>query len=102
MSPRLTEYATFNAGCFMTAGQPTTTDAWFALATAVEETTGVRDDVFEELTASELDADHALERALNQAAEAFRSEPPDFNESVNGKQYVAIAAGNALFAYALP
>jgi hypothetical protein len=52
-----------------------------ALAAAVEEATGVRDDVFEELTASRLDADHALERALNEAAEAFRSEPPDFNES---------------------
>lgn len=52
-----------------------------ALAAAVEEATGVRDDVFEELTASGLDADHALERALNEAAEAFRSEPPDFNES---------------------
>jgi hypothetical protein len=52
-----------------------------AVAAAVEETTGVRDDIFEELTASALDGDHALERALSEAAEAFRSEPPDFNES---------------------
>lgn len=52
-----------------------------AAGAAVEETTGVRDNLFEELTASGLDADHALERALNEAADAFRSDPPDFNES---------------------
>lgn len=48
---------------------------------AVEEATGIRDQILEELTASGLDADHALERALNEAVQAFRSNPPDFNES---------------------
>jgi hypothetical protein len=46
-----------------------------------EEATGIRDRLLEELAASGLDADRALDRALNEAAEAFRSEPPDFNES---------------------
>jgi len=52
-----------------------------ALAPAVEEATGIRDRLLEELAASGLDADRALDRALNEAAEAFRSQPPDFNES---------------------
>src|SRR5262245_57431296 len=52
-----------------------------ALGAAVEEATGVRDLVLDELAASGLDADHALERAVNEAAQAFRSDPPDFNES---------------------
>jgi hypothetical protein len=52
-----------------------------AVGAAVEEATGVRDSLLEELTASGLDADHVLERALNDAAQAFRSDPPDFNES---------------------
>jgi hypothetical protein len=43
--------------------------------------TGIRDRLLEELAASGLDADRALDRALNEAAEAFRSQPPDFNES---------------------
>ncbi|MGH9350475.1 MAG: hypothetical protein ACRD26_24770 [Vicinamibacterales bacterium] len=37
--------------------------------------------MLEELAASGLDADRALDRALNEAAEEFRSQPPDFNES---------------------
>lgn len=52
-----------------------------ALAAAVEEATGVRDLLLDELAASGLDVDRALERAVNDAAQAFRSEPPDFNES---------------------
>ena len=52
-----------------------------ALGAAVEEATGVRDLVLVELAASGLDADHALERAVTEAAQAFRSDPPDFNES---------------------
>ena len=48
-----------------------------ALAPAVEEATGIRDRLLEELAASGLDADRALDRALNEAAEAFRSQPPD-------------------------
>ena len=47
----------------------------------VEAATGIRDRLLEELAASGLDADRALDRALNEAAEAFRSQPPDFNES---------------------
>jgi hypothetical protein len=57
-----------------------------ALGAAVEETTGVRDLVLDELAASGLNADHALERAVNEAAQAFRSEPPDFNESTTKVQ----------------
>jgi hypothetical protein len=52
-----------------------------ALAPAVEEATGIRDRLLEELAASGLDADRALDGALNEAAEAFRLQPPDFNES---------------------
>jgi len=52
-----------------------------ALAPAVEKATGIRDRLLEELAASGLDADRALDRALNEAAEAFRSQPPDSNES---------------------
>ena len=52
-----------------------------ALAPAVEEATGIRDRLLEELAASGLDADRALDRALDEAAEAFRSQLPDFNES---------------------
>jgi hypothetical protein len=52
-----------------------------ALGAAVEEATGVRDLLLDELAASGLDADRALERAVNEAAQAFRSDPPDFNES---------------------
>jgi hypothetical protein len=52
-----------------------------ATGAAVEEATGVRDLLLDELAASGLDADHALQRAVNEAAQAFRSEPPDFNES---------------------
>ena len=47
----------------------------------MEEATGIRDRLLEELAASGLDADPALDRALNEAAEAFRSQAPDFNES---------------------
>jgi hypothetical protein len=46
-----------------------------ALAPAVEEATGIRDRLLEELAASGLDADRALDRALDEAAEAFRSRP---------------------------
>lgn len=52
-----------------------------ALAAAVEEATGVRDLLLDELAASDLDADRSLARAVNEAAQAFRAEPPDFNES---------------------
>lgn len=48
---------------------------------AVEEATGVRDLLADELVASGLDGDNALRGALNDAAQAFRSTPPDFNES---------------------
>jgi hypothetical protein len=40
-----------------------------ALAPAVEEATGIRDRLLEELAASGLDADRALDRALNEAAD---------------------------------
>jgi hypothetical protein len=52
-----------------------------ALAAAVDEATGVRDLLLDELAASGLDTDHALDGDLNEAAQAFRSDPPDFNES---------------------
>ena len=52
-----------------------------AVDTAVEEATGVRDLLADELAASGLDGDNALRGALNDAAQAFRAIPPDFNES---------------------
>jgi len=52
-----------------------------AMAAAVEEATGVRDLLIDELSASGLDGDNALRRALDEAAHAFRSDVPDFNES---------------------
>ena len=52
-----------------------------ALGAAVEEATGLRDSLLEELAASGIDADGALLRGLNEAAAAFRSQPLDFNES---------------------
>src|SRR5207247_8472186 len=47
-----------------------------ALAPAAEKATGIRDRLLEELAPSGLDPDRALDRALNEAAEAFRSQPP--------------------------
>lgn len=51
------------------------------LAAAVEEATGVRDRLLAELAASPLDADHAIEQALNDAAASFNANPPDFNDA---------------------
>jgi hypothetical protein len=51
------------------------------LAAAVEEGTGVRDRLIDELANSGLDGDGALHQALDEAATAFWSIPPDFNEA---------------------
>ena len=52
------------------------------IAPAVEEATGVRDHVLDQLGASGLDGDGAIRQAINEAATAFNANPPDFNDSV--------------------
>jgi hypothetical protein len=52
-------------------------------APAVEETTGIRDQIFVELAESRLDSDRALEQLLNASAAAFVASPPDFNEATS-------------------
>ena len=56
--------------------------ALVALAPAVEEATGVRDRFLQELPASGLDADGAVEQAVNDSAGSFNALPPDFNDAV--------------------
>lgn len=52
------------------------------VAPAVEEATGVRDALIEELAASQLDQDRGIRTRIEDAAQAFVREPPDFNASV--------------------
>jgi hypothetical protein len=46
-----------------------------------EEATGVRDALLEELEASDLDGDGEVRRCVEESADAFVREPPDFNDS---------------------
>lgn len=48
---------------------------------AVEETTGLRDELLEGLAASPLDTDRAVTKCLNDSATSFMMEPPDYNDS---------------------
>lgn len=49
------------------------------LSPAAEEATGIRDALIEQLAASGLDAGGAIRRCIEDAAQAFVREPPDFN-----------------------
>lgn len=51
------------------------------VAPAVEEATGVRDELLSLLGTSSLDADGCVRRAIEEAAVSFRSAQPDFNDS---------------------
>jgi len=51
------------------------------LAPGAEEATGVRDALIQELGSSGLDADGAIRRCIEDAAQAFVREPPEFNAS---------------------
>ena len=46
-----------------------------------EEVTGARDRLIEKLGANSLDSDGAIRKCIADAAAAFNSDPPDFNES---------------------
>lgn len=52
-----------------------------AIGPAVEETTGLRDSLFEMLQGSGLDGDGEIARCLNDSAAAFMASDPDYNES---------------------
>jgi len=52
------------------------------VAPAAEEATGVRDALLECLTVRDLDQDGAIRGRIEDAAQAFVREPPDFNASV--------------------
>lgn len=54
-------------------------DQLVRLAPAAEEASGVRDALIEQLGVSGLDADGAISRCIEDAAQAFVREPPDFN-----------------------
>jgi hypothetical protein len=63
-------------------------DGWMAesgtlvrITPAAEESTGVRDKLLEDLTASDLDGDNAIRTAIEDSAKHFVAIPPDLNAS---------------------
>ena len=51
------------------------------LAPGAEEVTGVRDRLLEDFEASDLDEDGAIRKCIEDAADSFVKEPPDYNDS---------------------